>query len=327
MLRTSLGLPTSIDFSVCPVHDSSVRTILARNSLNYQINYELKVKPPFFVHPDSGQLFPEDSVQIEVYFSPQLCNKYINYKIDVYINGVKESQSIDVCGVAENVKLELSHTKVMCEHSYISQQSKSVVRLRNDSDMRVMYNWKFPLDPEHNKHDPTILQPEYIEKPKLIPPVVESNVSLSKFDEDFEKTLGEVEPLASKNSLVTDESNTNILSRLRKDGEKDVIKYLQSEVEKEKTRIKTGANINNSSDSVSSSDSLLLASPFSIFPSEGEIWPRSECQFVITFSPPVAGYFEAVALCDVSGREVCVCVSVFVCYYWCLLLLLLSICL
>jgi hypothetical protein len=35
----------------------------------------------------------------------------------------------------------------------------------------------------------------------------------------------------------------------------------------------------------------------------GEIWPSSELQFLITFSPPQAGLFESLMLCDISGVE------------------------
>jgi hypothetical protein len=127
MSRTSLGLPTSIDFSVCPVHDSSLRTMLARNSASHQIHYELKVNPPFSVIPDSGQLAPEESVQIEVRFSPQLCKKYLNYKIDIFINGMKESHSIDVSSILpQNLVFLICYFLVKLQ-TYYTQKKKTKV--------------------------------------------------------------------------------------------------------------------------------------------------------------------------------------------------------
>jgi hypothetical protein len=50
-------------------------------------------------------------------------------------------------------------------------------------------------------------------------------------------------------------------------------------------------------------DCELLVSPFSISSSEGDIYPSSETQFVITFFSLFAGFFETETFCNVSGRK------------------------
>lgn len=42
---------------------------------------------------------------------------------------------------------------------------------------------------------------------------------------------------------------------------------------------------------------------FSIEPLRGEIWPHSQLQFIISFTPQTEGEFESTAFCQVSGRE------------------------
>ena len=52
-----------------------------------------------------------------------------------------------------------------------------------------------------------------------------------------------------------------------------------------------------------SSRALFSHNNFQITPIKGEIWPRGQAEFVITFNPTLEQLYTIIAYCDVIGRE------------------------
>ncbi|EFC47717.1 hypothetical protein NAEGRDRAFT_78704 [Naegleria gruberi] len=141
-LRALLDLPESVTFDDAPVKHTSSKVIYVRNiGKSRSKGFSLEADLPFDVSPrEVPELNVGEGVQISISFNPEKTQQYtgklklgfdtINYKT-VLLQGV---------GKSANVKLD---TNVMAlPNTYITCKTQRTMRIINNSNIRVNFNWK-----------------------------------------------------------------------------------------------------------------------------------------------------------------------------------------
>jgi hypothetical protein len=71
-MKEDLGLPSTVVFTISPVHYRTLKTILALNKTKSLVAFQLITEHPFSVSPNEGELRAGESTQIDITFYPNV---------------------------------------------------------------------------------------------------------------------------------------------------------------------------------------------------------------------------------------------------------------
>jgi hypothetical protein len=67
-----LDFPDELSFSECAVRHTTKKTLLIRNIGNRKAVFNIRVDPPFSIHPEKGLLEANATMQANMHFSPEV---------------------------------------------------------------------------------------------------------------------------------------------------------------------------------------------------------------------------------------------------------------
>ena len=67
-----MDIPDTISFFDCPVRFDSTKTILVRNIGDAPAKFVMETMSPFKIIPDCGYVEVNQTIQLEIYFQPQV---------------------------------------------------------------------------------------------------------------------------------------------------------------------------------------------------------------------------------------------------------------
>jgi hydrocephalus-inducing protein len=130
-----LDFPDEIQYGKCPVKYTTTKTILVRNMGALASKFNLAIQPPFYVSPDNGFLYPNESLQVDVSFTPESQGRFESNLMVQYDTG--EMTSSLVTGLSESLDVKLSRPKIKFPNTYITRVATEKISLINESTAAV----------------------------------------------------------------------------------------------------------------------------------------------------------------------------------------------
>ncbi|NWY99891.1 HYDIN protein, partial [Loxia curvirostra] len=189
--RAILDFPAQLEFSKCPVKQSTQKTLLVSNVGNRTACYQLSTQSPFYVVPTTGILDVGDTMEVTVGFHPLTTGDHCG-SLAVSCSSGAEIIHTKLQGEAVDVTIELSTNSVEFEKTLISTSSHSTVLIENRSNITAHFQWKaFPSEEEEKEEKKRLVQ--------LPKEVSQENLTVEK---EMEKGSSREDPTALLSSTV-----------------------------------------------------------------------------------------------------------------------------
>lgn len=137
--RAVLDFPDELGFTNCPVNYPSKRVILVRNIGNREARFRVWCEEPWSLALSSGQLKENESLQLEVSFSPASLGDHQGSLFVQYDTG--ELTHTRLFGTAEEVNIRVDKTSLRLESTYIGRTSYKQITLTNRSNIIANFKW------------------------------------------------------------------------------------------------------------------------------------------------------------------------------------------
>uniref|UniRef100_H1A105 HYDIN/VesB/CFA65-like Ig-like domain-containing protein n=1 Tax=Taeniopygia guttata TaxID=59729 RepID=H1A105_TAEGU len=147
--RAILEFPDQLDFSECPVKQSSHKTLLVHNVSNRAVHYQLSTQSPFSVVPATGTVGAGDTVQVTVGFHALMTGDYSG---SLCCNTGEESTHTELHAEAVELNIGLSTNVVAVETTFITMSNHKTMFIENRSNVTAHFQWKaFPTKEGENR--------------------------------------------------------------------------------------------------------------------------------------------------------------------------------
>ncbi|KXZ49496.1 hypothetical protein GPECTOR_21g722 [Gonium pectorale] len=266
----ALDFPDLVDFGSVPAKVDTRQTVFVRNVGSKAAHFSLTAPAPFSVSPTAGHLAPGETLQCSLVFDPPSVGRYegeleIQYDSGRCVYG-------QLVGSGHELEVGLSQGVVTMLSTFVTKSSQKTFKVVNNSDTPI----KFAV-----KQRPTVEQDLALTQQRL------SMASTSHTcHADYKSRPGSPHGQArgSDGDGDGDESSED---------EETILASAAAQLTRRLHSAQREAVL----------DAYLFHDRnFSASPAEGTIWPRSEVEVVVTFSPDHAREYEVVAYVDVAGR-------------------------
>ncbi|KAG2489301.1 hypothetical protein HYH03_012133 [Edaphochlamys debaryana] len=268
----ALDFPDCVDFQSVPAKVDTKQTVFVRNVGSKAAHFSLSAPPPFTVSPTAGHLAPGETLQCSVTFEPPSTGRYEGEMEIQYDSGRCVYASL--VGVGHELDVGLSQGVVTMLSTFVTKTSQKTFKIINNSDTAVKYAVK---------QRPSAETDMALTAQRLGSLTVNTahghgathGGAYGRTPRDEHSTGGEGDGGASSEDedAILASAEAQLTRRLHK-AQRDALL-----------------------------DAYLFGDrSFSVNPAEGTIWPRSEVEVVVTFSPDHAREYEVMAYVDVAGR-------------------------
>jgi len=135
-----MDFPDEVHFGTCPVNHRNERTFLVRNIGEKDAHFSLSTSSPFDVKPANGFIEIGGSLQITVFFNGDHCGQY-NGELEIsYENG--QASFAKLSGSTESVSVSVDKPVAEVDPAYISLRATTTVKIKNDADLPVHFEWR-----------------------------------------------------------------------------------------------------------------------------------------------------------------------------------------
>ena len=138
--RACFEFPDGVDFGLQPVRINSEEAFLLRNTGASDGRFALSVPPPFSVTPLDGSLAAGAAMQILFSFHPEASGAFDETLTIEYDTGERAYSQLS--GASAEVEVTLQRSLVVMDACYLSLVSQRTVKLQNNSDVKVTFDWK-----------------------------------------------------------------------------------------------------------------------------------------------------------------------------------------
>ena len=143
-LRAALSLPEEVDFGTAAVKSTKQRSLLVQNIGACTAVFKLSCDTPeiFQASPSESITQVGQMATLELSFTPQKVEPYSGTLLVEFLGDETRVVTVALKGIAEDVDVHLSANSVALEPAYVSLSSQTTFRIRNASEIPVLFSWK-----------------------------------------------------------------------------------------------------------------------------------------------------------------------------------------
>lgn len=262
----ALDIPDEIAFGRCPVKMATTKVLTVRNVGTRAAKFAFQTSEHVRIAPPSAVLSPNDSVQLELALTPPTRSDS-EHELTI-TDDTGQTAVVRLVSEPVNVAVYLSQPLVEPSATYISLASRTRVKICNESDFALAFEWKAcgGFASEERERDRLLDELARMESAELedLDAAAESN-SESVVSYDAAPLRSTQSPFDARKAI---ESKYKLLRKAVMD------------------------------------DSMQFADEcFALAPLSGRVWPHSEVDVVVCFTPATALLYASCAFLEVAGQD------------------------
>ncbi|EGB10058.1 hypothetical protein AURANDRAFT_62593 [Aureococcus anophagefferens] len=287
-LRAALSLPEEVDFGTAAVKSTKQRSLLVQNIGACTAVFKLSCDTPeiFQASPSESITQVGQMATLELSFTPQKVEPYSGTLLVEFLGDETRVVTVALKGIAEDVDVHLSANSVALEPAYVSLSSQTTFRIRNASEIPVLFSWKqfsnmAEQEAERSRLHSDLERMQQLEEAHLEETLRQDELAaLAHHGHGFSNQPQSDE---SDGDLSGDEGNVPGATRAARSALTTKYRHLRQALEKD--------------------DMVFADENFEIKPLSGEVRALSEIEVSVTFRPDTAADYACTAYLDVMGRE------------------------
>ncbi|KAH8063156.1 hypothetical protein JL722_2318 [Aureococcus anophagefferens] len=284
----ALSLPEEVDFGTAAVKSTKQRSLLVQNIGACTAVFKLSCDTPeiFQASPSESITQVGQMATLELSFTPQKVEPYSGTLLVEFLGDETRVVTVALKGIAEDVDVHLSANSVALEPAYVSLSSQTTFRIRNASEIPVLFSWKqfsnmAEQEAERSRLHSDLERMQQLEEAHLEETLRQDELAaLAHHGHGFSNQPQSDE---SDGDLSGDEGNVPGATRAARSALTTKYRHLRQALEKD--------------------DMVFADENFEIKPLSGEVRALSEIEVSVTFRPDTAADYACTAYLDVMGRE------------------------
>eukprot|EP00955_Chlamydomonas_euryale_P060740 357809-Chlamydomonas_euryale.AAC.3 len=257
----ALDVPDLVEFEPTPVKMATRQTLLVRNVGTSGASFALSAPLPFGASPSRGFLQPGETLQVQLSFCPDSCQRYSGELEVAFSNG--QAVYSQLSGAGRLLDVGVSQPAVQLLPTYVTKMSQKSFRIVNNADVAVTYAVKARAAPA----DDTTFATARLD-------ALNASVGAGGGGGRSRQRGGADADVSEDEDEILGSVGASQRERL-KAAQRDVLLDAQ----------------------------MFGDANFSCSPAEGTLWPHSEVEVIVQFTPDFTRDYEVTAYVDVQGAS------------------------
>jgi hydrocephalus-inducing protein len=285
-LVACLNFQDQYDFGDVPCKSKSKQTFTVHNTGTAPAQFSLSTSAPFTIHCKDSFLPVNGSTQVDLEFHPQTSRDYsgnlvISYRDDNDTDEKIESGAVesfgrtvhvDLTGSGIDVEVGMVSSSIIMEPTYISLSSYKKVKIFNRSGIPVKYSWKAFASVEE----------EQMERKRLL-------TELDRMESIEREDILEAE-FAEDDSDLSSDDDADVDTGAYGAARAAALSALKRKYKNLRKAVHDDLFLFNADEN------------FKVDPFQGELWPDSELDVIVTFLPSIASEYVSEIFLDITGQ-------------------------
>ncbi|GIL73964.1 hypothetical protein Vretifemale_3957, partial [Volvox reticuliferus] len=259
----ALDFPDLVEFGTVPAKVEARQTVFVRNVGSKAAHFSLSAPVPFGVSPTGGHLAPDETLQCTVTFEPPSVGRYDGELEIRYDSG--RCVYAQLLGSGKELDVGVSQGVLTMLSTFVTKSSQKTFKIVNNSDNSITFSVK---------QRPSADQDAAITTQRL------GSLTTSP------------RPTYRNGDIVANDTNSGDADASSED-EDAIFSSAAAQLSRRLHKAQRDALLDQH---------LFNDRNFTVNPVDGTIWPHSELEVVVTFSPDHARDYEVMAYVDVAGR-------------------------